>query len=62
MLGEREDAYGRAVVGQIVKGDLALNMARDDFKLLGGIVQQDMIYQDSMRLMRPQFLEIVFRR
>ena len=44
------------MVGQIVKGDLALDMTGNHFELIGGIVQQDMIDEDPVRVMRPKLL------
>ena len=58
----REDSYDRSMIRQIVEGDLALYMAGDDFKLLGWVMQQDVIDQNAVLMMCPKFAAVVLRR
>jgi len=50
------------MVGQIVEGDLTLDMTGNHFELIRGIVQQDMIDQEAVTVMRPQLFPLVLRR
>ena len=51
---QRENADCGPVIGQVVKWDVALNMAGDDFELIGRVMQKNMINQDAMRTVRPK--------
>ena len=39
------------MIGQIIKWDICLNMIRNHLELLFGIMEQDMIDQDTVALM-----------